>query len=164
MTTTTNLTDAQVLRTAFGHFPSGVVAVAATVEGTDHVLVASSFTVGVSLDPPLVLVAVQNTSGTWPALRTADRLGVSVLAQGQEALCRQLAGKDRQERWSGVEVERADGGAVLVAGATLGLECAVHDEHLAGDHTIVVLRVCGLRTRPELEPLVFHSSRFRALT
>ena len=41
MTSTTSL-DAAALRTAFGAFPSGVVSVAATVDGTDIGLAASS--------------------------------------------------------------------------------------------------------------------------
>ena len=55
------------LREAFGHFPTGVVAIAAEVEGTRIGLAASTF-VPVSLDPPLVSFCVQNSSNTWPKL------------------------------------------------------------------------------------------------
>ena len=61
--------DPARLREAFGIFPSGVVAVAARVEGDAVGLAASSFT-SVSLDPPLVSFSVANTSKTWPALRS----------------------------------------------------------------------------------------------
>ena len=47
------------LREAFGHFPSGVIAIAAEVGGTRVGLAASTF-VPVSLDPPLVSFCVQN--------------------------------------------------------------------------------------------------------
>src|ERR1700760_209067 len=49
---TTDLTQAS-LREAFGHFPTGVIAIAAEVEGVRVGLAASTF-VPVSLDPPLV--------------------------------------------------------------------------------------------------------------
>ena len=49
------------LREAFGAFPSGVVAVAADVDGVATGLAASSFT-SVSLDPPLVSFSVANSS------------------------------------------------------------------------------------------------------
>ena len=71
--------DPKRLREAFGIFPSGVVAVAAEVDGKPVGLAASSFT-SVSLDPPLVSFSIANTSKTWPDLRRAPHLGVSILA------------------------------------------------------------------------------------
>ena len=43
------------LREAFGHFPSGVIAIAAEVAGTRVGLAASTF-VPLSLEPPLVIL------------------------------------------------------------------------------------------------------------
>src|SRR6187431_1413903 len=92
MTLTTNQDlDPLRLRQAFGFFPSGVVAVAAEVDGVITGLVASSFT-SVSLDPPLVSVSLASTSKTWPDLRRATRLGLTVLAEHHAAVCRQLSG------------------------------------------------------------------------
>jgi flavin reductase (DIM6/NTAB) family NADH-FMN oxidoreductase RutF len=55
--------DPALLRRAFGIFPTGVVAVAAEVDGRLVGLAASSFT-SVSLDPPLVSLSVANASRT----------------------------------------------------------------------------------------------------
>ena len=55
------------LRQAFGAYPSGVVAVAAAVDGQLVGLAANSFT-SVSLDPPLVSFSIANNSKTWPDL------------------------------------------------------------------------------------------------
>ena len=52
----------------------------------------------------------------------------------------------------------------LVGGAAAWLDCEVQDEYAAGDHTVVLLRVCSLSGDPERAPLVFHGSRFRVLT
>jgi len=49
--------DPHTLRSAYGAFPSGVVAVAAQVRGHLTGIAASSFT-SVSLDPPLVSFSV----------------------------------------------------------------------------------------------------------
>ena len=65
---------ADVLRHAFGLFPSGVTAVCGIVDGHPAGLAASSFT-SVSLDPPLVSVCIAHTSSTWPILRQCRWLG-----------------------------------------------------------------------------------------
>ena len=81
------LTDT-ALREAFSQFPQGMVLVAAEIDGVRHGLVASTFTVGVSLDPPLVSFAVQHSSRTWPSLREHGHLGVTML--GGTRRCRWL--------------------------------------------------------------------------
>ncbi|MFI8632383.1 flavin reductase family protein [Microbacterium sp. NPDC077663] len=162
-TATARVLDAQDLRRAFAHYPSGVAALSAHIDGEDQVLVASSFTVGISMSPALVLFAVQHSSTTWPLLRGASRLGISVLSQEHAPLCRQLASKDRDTRWQGVDVIRTPGGAILLEGAALTFESTIHSEFTAGDHDVIVLEVSEITTNDHIEPLVFHGSRFRAI-
>lgn len=164
MTGAVSVLSPDLLRSAFAGFPSGVVAIAATVDGVDEVLVASSFTVGVSMDPPLVMFAVQHTSTTWPVLRAAAasgvRLGVSVLGEGHLDVARQLAGRDRAARLTGIGVAGSASGAMLLTGAPIHLECSLYDSHRAGDHDIVVLRVEDLAVDEAVRPLLWHRSRF----
>ncbi|EMY34607.1 flavin reductase-like domain protein [Arthrobacter crystallopoietes BAB-32] len=151
------------LRKAFGRFPSGIAALCAIVDGAPQGIVASSFTVGVSMDPPLVMFAVQNTSRTWPIVRTAERIGVSVLGTGHDGVCRQIASKTG-DRFAGLELHSTDGGALFLEEAALWLDCSVENEVPAGDHHVVLLRVHALTTHDEAhEPLVFHGSAFRRL-
>jgi flavin reductase (DIM6/NTAB) family NADH-FMN oxidoreductase RutF len=154
---------ADALRRTFALFPSGVAAIAAEVDGAPRVLVASSFQVGISADPPLVLFAVQRTSETWPLLRRAGRLGVSVLGEAHESAARQLASKV-VDRFSGVATEATGTGAILIGGAPVHLECTVEGEMPAGDHEVVLLRIHALATDPAAAPLVFHGSTFRRLS
>lgn len=51
--------DARNLREMFSYFPSGVAALLAEIDGEPTGIVASSFTVGVSIEPPLFLAAVK---------------------------------------------------------------------------------------------------------
>ena len=154
--------ETAAIKAAFAQFPSGVAAFSAMVDFTPEALVASSFTVGVSLEPPLVMFAVQNSSTTWPKLRQASRLGVSVLAEDQEAAALQLASKTR-DRFEGLPTSVADSGAVLIDGAVLGFECEVVSETPAGDHAIVVLEVKSTTINYESKPLIYHGAAFNKL-
>jgi flavin reductase (DIM6/NTAB) family NADH-FMN oxidoreductase RutF len=158
--TTTRLGDEQ-LRRVFAAFPTGVAAVAAVIDGEPAGLAASSF-VSVSLDPPLVSVCVAHTSTTWPALRVAGRLGISVLGDHQEQASRQLSSR-AAGRFAGLDWRATAGGAVLLSEASAWLDCSLEQEIPAGDHDIVLLRVHDLGAT-EVMPLVFHGSRYRQLT
>lgn len=151
------------LRRAFSGFPSGVAALCSTVDGKPEGIVASSFTVGVSLDPPLVMFAVQKKSRTWPVLRDSQRIGVSILASGHEDVCLQIASKSA-DRFAGLDLHTTDSGAILLQNAALWLECSVEQEMPAGDHDVVLLRVHGTSTQEDSPgPLVFHASAFHHL-
>jgi flavin reductase (DIM6/NTAB) family NADH-FMN oxidoreductase RutF len=149
------------LREAFGHFPSGVIAIAAEVDGTRVGLAASTF-VPVSLDPPLVSFCVQNSSTTWPKLKNLPLLGISVLGEAHDAAARTLAAKTG-DRFAGLTTVSTDGGAVFIEGTSVWLESAIEQLVPAGDHTIVVLRVSSLTVHEEVAPIVFHRSTFRKL-
>jgi flavin reductase (DIM6/NTAB) family NADH-FMN oxidoreductase RutF len=146
------------LRQAFGTFPSGVVAVAAEVERQLVGLAASSFC-SVSLEPALVSFSIAKRSKTWPDLRRADRLGVTILADHHGGLARQLAGPVGL-RFEDVEVERSEQGAVTIPGGLAQFETTIYREVEAGDHTIVLLRLLAVRHVAHSRPLVFHRSEF----
>ncbi|MBF9067074.1 flavin reductase family protein [Streptacidiphilus fuscans] len=158
---TTLVHDTTSLRAVYGAFPSGVTAVAALVDGQPVGLAASSFT-SVSLTPPLVSVCAGHTSSTWPLLRRAERLGISVLGAEHGLLCRQLAGPSDQ-RFTQVAWRATPDGAVLLDGASAWFDCSVEQEIRAGDHDILVLRVHDLSAETDVEPLVFHTGTFRSL-
>jgi flavin reductase (DIM6/NTAB) family NADH-FMN oxidoreductase RutF len=153
--------DSRMLRDAFGAFPTGVVAVAAQVDGRLVGLAASSFT-SVSLEPPLVSFSVAKGSTTWPKLRRAEHLGVTVLAEDHGALCRQLAGP-AQERFTGVAFEITDSGAVMLTEGIAQYDCTVHEELEAGDHVIVLLKLHAVVVHSRGQPLIFHRSEFGRL-
>jgi flavin reductase (DIM6/NTAB) family NADH-FMN oxidoreductase RutF len=155
--------DPRRIREAFSYFPSGVVALIADVDGEPQGMVASAFTVGVSIDPPLVSCAIQVTSSTWPRLKRASAVGISVLGEDQGPLARQLGSRDRANRFAGVTLQDNRSPARFVPGAPLWLECTVHAEFPAGDHTVVLFEVVGLSTETGYRPLVFHGSAFRQL-
>jgi flavin reductase (DIM6/NTAB) family NADH-FMN oxidoreductase RutF len=153
--------DTRTLRDAFGAFPTGVVAVAAQVDGRIVGLAASSFT-SVSLEPPLVSFSVAKNSTTWPDLRRAEHLGVTVLAEDHGALCRQLAGPAR-ERFTSIALDITDSGAVMLTEGIAQYDCTIREELEAGDHVIVLLQLHAVVVHSRGQPLIFHRSEFGRL-
>ena len=150
------------IRGAFGKFPSGVAALCAVIDGEPTGLVASSFSVGVSYEPPLVLFSVQNSSTTWPVLRQGARIGVSILGSDHARECYQLASRTG-DRFAGLDTRTTDLGALFIEGSSLWLDCEIYSETPAGDHTIVLLEVKSLKVSDDLDPLIYHSAAFRSL-
>ncbi len=159
--TAASAVDAASLRRVVGLYPTGVAVLAGLVGGAPVGLTANSFT-SVSLDPPLVSVCVAHTSTTWPQLRDLPRIGVSILAGGQETVGRQLATRG-VDRFAGLPWRQTSDGAVLLDGVSGWLEVSIEQQVRAGDHDIVVLAVHELDGDPTVHPLVFHASRFRKL-
>lgn len=151
------------LRHGLSAFPTGVVAVTGRVDGRDEAMVSSSFGVGISWEPALVSFSAQNTSRTWPRLRRAETIGISLLAEDQTHLCRQLASREG-DRFAGVDVHRSPLGAPLLDGSSLWLETRIHAEVPAGDHTVVLLEVTGFADRTDdAPPATLHRNLFHGL-
>jgi flavin reductase (DIM6/NTAB) family NADH-FMN oxidoreductase RutF len=152
--------DAKAFRQALGQFATGVTVVA-TLDalGRPRGLTVSAFC-SVSLDPPLVLVCVDNRSETHPAFEASRLFGVSVLAQDQQEISRLFAtlGSERDA----FAFERGPAGAPLVPGALARIECRLRSTHDGGDHRIYVGEVLALDSRPG-RPLVYHASGYRRL-
>jgi flavin reductase (DIM6/NTAB) family NADH-FMN oxidoreductase RutF len=152
--------DAKAFRQALGQFATGVTVVATLdASGQPRGLTVSSFC-SVSLDPPLVLVCVDNRSETHPAFLASKLFGVSVLAEEQQDVSRRFASLDGDR--NAFAFARGPKGAPLVPDALAAIECALHAVHDGGDHRIYVGHVLSLETRPG-RPLVYHASGYRRL-
>lgn len=151
------------LRNVLGRFATGVVAVAGrdAASGRRAALAANSFC-SVSLEPPLVSFCVAHTSTSWPHIRSAGLLAVSILGAGQRQAATRLA-TPGGDKFTGLPWRASPGGAPVLDGALAWLECTVEAEHPAGDHTIVVARVGALDAPHDGEPLLFFRGAFARL-
>jgi flavin reductase (DIM6/NTAB) family NADH-FMN oxidoreductase RutF len=95
-------------------------------------------------------------------LRAAPNVGVSILGEHHEHVCRQLASKDG-DRFFGVDTIAAPSGSIYITESCAWFDCLIELEIDAGDHLIVVLRILQTGMSNAAGPLVFHRSRFRRL-
>jgi flavin reductase (DIM6/NTAB) family NADH-FMN oxidoreductase RutF len=141
------------LRKTLGIFPTGVTIIATLDEAGRPVgLTVNSFS-SVSLDPPLVLWSLRDSSMTSCVFRKNTRFTISILADDQEELSRRFAAPTA-DKFDGLVFDRGLGCLPLMSGAAAWLECVTEMTYPGGDHTIFVGRVahCAISGKP---PLVF---------
>jgi flavin reductase len=152
-------------RAAMGRFATGVTIV--TARGRHPHAMTANAVASVSLEPPMLLVCIEQDARVHDAVVDDGRFGVSVLAEDQVRISDWLASRGRPLIGQLDQVPTETGavlGLPLVRGALAQLECEVTAVHPAGDHSIVIGTVRGL-TVPEHEgePLVWFASAYRRL-
>lgn len=145
--------DPDEFRAVLGRFASGVTVLTVRHGDTDHGMTVSAFC-SVSLDPPLVLACVDQAADMAAVIGRATHFGVSILAEGQEALSRRFA-ELPAGRFDGIGYRRADSGVVLLDDALAHLECRRVASHEAGDHVIHVGEVEVASCRQD-RPLLYY--------
>jgi flavin reductase (DIM6/NTAB) family NADH-FMN oxidoreductase RutF len=149
--------DTGRFREVMGHFASGVTVITAMEEEGPVGFTCQAF-VSLSLDPPLVALAPGKNSTSWPRIAKAGSFCVNVLAEDQEALCRDFA-VSGGDKFAGVGWRIGGIGAPLLDGVLAWLECSLVATHDAGDHEVVIGRVHDMGvTRGR--PLVYYRGGF----
>jgi flavin reductase (DIM6/NTAB) family NADH-FMN oxidoreductase RutF len=142
------------LRALLREVPSPVTVVTVQLADEAAGLTVDSF-VSLSLDPPLVGVALRRHAALHELLREGGAFAVSLLASGQEHLAQHFArGVPPIAHWTGIETVPGELGAPLLAGALGWIECRLASEHEFGDHTLFVGEVASVRRGPGREALV----------
>ncbi|SMX42431.1 flavin reductase [Octadecabacter ascidiaceicola] len=109
------------------------------VNGTPIGFTANSFT-SVSLDPPMVLVCVANTSRNLDTLVKATGFAVNILAEDQIDVSNTFA-RPVEDRFASVNWHKGSYGTPILAGVTAWFDCSMHKTVIAGDHTILIGQV-----------------------
>lgn len=129
--------DTRALRNAFGSFMTGVTVVTARdAHGTPLGFTANSFT-SVSLDPPMVLVCLANSSRNYDALVAASGFAVSILAEDQIEVSNTFA-RPVEDRFATVDWHASPNGAPILSGVSAWFDCKMHKTVDAGDHVILI--------------------------
>ena len=150
------------LRAVMRFVPHNVAVLAVDHDG-DRMGVTISSLVSLSLEPPLVGVAVRRDAALHELLRSAGEFAVSMLAAGQEGLAQHFArGVPPIAHWEGIPLRDREGPPEL-EGAVGWLRCRTTVEHETGDHTLFVGEVESAEPGPARSPLVFHGQGYLAL-
>ncbi|MFE3598810.1 flavin reductase [Streptomyces sp. NPDC059096] len=149
--------DSDLVRGVHRKFITGVTVVTTDDDGTPRGLAVNAFS-SISLDPPMVLVCVQRSSSTHPALHRASHLGISILAAEQLDVAKVFAGKG-DDKFDRISWTPGAFGPPLIDGACARLEVEIGERLEAGSHTVFTGRVVSA-CHTDLAPLVYSGGGF----
>lgn len=138
-----------------GRFATGITIVTTTDAAEQPVGMTANSFASVSLDPPLVSVAIDHAASAHAALEGAARWTINILEAGQEALSRRFAAVE-PDRFAGVGWQFAQDGALRLDGVLAHLVCQRYHSVVAGDHTILIGRVIGGDAADHGRPLLYY--------
>lgn len=145
------------LRWCLSHFVTGVAVASYQVEREVRGITVNSF-ISVSLEPPLVLLALARTATAAQYLSRVP-FTINVLSEHQADIADLYAGRGRGSAdvsW----LPSADGLAPALAGALAVFRCHPWQYYDGGDHLLQLGLVVDAEVVGSDEPLVFDRGRF----
>lgn len=132
------------LRDVLRRLPTGVAVVTVDAQGQRVGLTVATL-VSLSLEPPLVGVAIARQAALHELLREAGTCAISLLSADQQDVAEHFArGVPPIGMWVGIATQAGGPSAPFLAGALGWLECTVRDEAPAGTHTFFVCSVTSV--------------------
>ena len=148
-------------RAALSRFPSGVTVV--TLKdgaGNMHGITVSAFC-SVSLNPPLILVCIDNEAGSHYAFHEGKRFVVNILREEQTEYSIHFA-SPIPDKFFNIHHHEGLEGIPVLKNALVNLECRMVQHFVAGDHTIFIGEVEQAHIN-EGKPLVYYLGDYRKL-
>lgn len=119
----------------------------------------------VSVEPPQILVCINEAADTGAGINESGYFAVNVLASDQQDASNQFAGGSSQEQRfenTGWQAGSNSNGAPILIDSLMSLECKVVDKVKAGTHTIIVGEVQNCVCRSG-EPILYYRGAYRQL-
>ena len=152
--------EPEQIRQAMRLWASGVTVVTAVYENERHGMTVSSFA-SISLEPPLLMVALQKTTRTFSLILRAQAFGVTILSAGQRKLSDHFAGRGDEsgDRMEGVGTDTLDTGAPFIRGGLAYFDCRLRQMLDSGTSLIFIGEILAAR-QFEGQPLVYHNRQY----
>jgi len=162
--------DQQSYREVLTRFATGVTVVTTVEDGPDGAqpwgTTVNSFT-GISLEPPLVMVAIGRERSIHPIIERTGRFGVNILGEDSQALSDCFAGAPSslpREAFCNADYALGEAGLPVLESAIAYLSCDVTQVIEAGDHTIYLGLVIETGCRDEVGwPLLYFRRRYLSI-
>jgi flavin reductase (DIM6/NTAB) family NADH-FMN oxidoreductase RutF len=140
----------------------GGVSVITAGRGEDRTGATVTSATGLSMDPPTMIVNINKSSSTWPAIERHGHYCVNILAVGQQEIANRFAGiggVKGSARYEGAEWTTLVSGAPVLANALAAIDCEVEEIIERHSHAIILGRAVAVLSG-EGESLVYHNGGY----
>ena len=153
----------ETFRKVMGHFATGVTVVT-VLDGNRPSGITVNALSSVSLDPPLVMIAIDRRRRIHPHVVAAGRYAVNILGEGQQPLADCFAGAAVEpglDAFCGAAWHPGESGLPLIDGSIATLECTIAQRIPVGDHDLFIGRVDMLGNEEHHPmPLLYYRRRY----
>jgi flavin reductase ActVB len=149
-----------IFRSALSRLAAGTSIVTMCDQDGHKLGLTATAVTSVSLDPPLVLVCVDNRARTAAALKAHTPFVVHFLTADQESLAQRFASPN-PNKFDGLAHHLTANGCPQLEDVLASVECVPYQLHPGGDHIIVIGRVVGVHVGgDDMLPLIYFRSQF----
>ena len=152
--------DSKEQRRIMGRFATGVT-VASTKLGDETWGMTANAVTSLSLDPPLVLLAVVCDSQSHAKFKEAGCFALNILSADQEQISTRFASSGPKD-FADLATKVAATGAPILADALAWVDCQLVEILSGGDHDIFIGQILA-GDAAEGEPLLFYGGKYARL-
>ncbi len=150
--------DSTEQKKIMGKFATGVT-VASTKLGDETWGMTANGVTSLSLDPPLVLLAVQLDSHSHDKFKQAGCYALNILSDKQQELSDRFAYKGPKD-FSDLETTVAETGAPIMADVRGWVDCRIVDILSGGDHDIFIGEIVAGSYSETGDPLLYYAGGY----
>ena len=151
-----------LFRQLLGRFATGVTVLTSRAPDGEPIGMTANSLASVSLQPPLVLVAVEKGHDMHGAMEAGTHFVFNILSSDQEALSRRFAASE-PDRFRGVSYRENQHGIAILEGVVAHIECEKQAAVPGGDHTIFIGVVVGGDVTDK-RPLLYYRGGYAGLS
>ncbi|MBX8631572.1 MAG: flavin reductase family protein [Thermoplasmata archaeon] len=150
-------------RKAISSFPTGVTVIAAT-DGRMRAGMTANALFSLSLNPPSVVVSLQDEAETTRLIQSVHRAAISFLSHQQRHVSETFAKRNSQDfKFSTVPTHLGRNGQPIIDGCVGAIEIDIENVISAADHKLVVGNVTRIEGFSGGFPLIYFASGYATM-
>jgi len=146
---------------------AGGVAIVTVGLGSDRTGFTATSVESLSVEPPRLLLSVNENSSSWKQLQKYPYFGVNILRADHRGLADRFAGRgglEGEDRYHGSDwTKLSNDGAAILADGLVGADCIVEEILPRHGHAIIIGRVRAILLHADGLPLVYWQGAYQQI-